>query len=369
MVSLRDRYFGCIAATWIGSSMGAAVEGWEWRRIEQEHGRLARLLPYEHYENGWTRPPGTTEDGIERQKLFAEAIIEKGGRVSAADVVAVWKRVLDPEKVMYKQEAFDVALLELARAGTPHSMIGTMWPHPNVNSVARAAHPIGLINAADPEAAAADTFDVGRLYAYDNVPALRWAALYNAGIAAACAPDATIDTVVETMRSYTTYRKDAAGLYGRYDAIADELDRAIEIARRHDEYGAFRDEFDALYHGGSHVVYSLSQANEIICKGVALFVFSGADPGQTIINAVNLGRDTDCIAAVSGGLSGALCGGSGLPDDWVRQVNESTAKDPYTCASRSIEDTATLLYEAFLSRRDRLEAYLRTTDATGYLVG
>ncbi|MFW6290763.1 MAG: ADP-ribosylglycohydrolase family protein [Spirochaetota bacterium] len=367
MVGLRERYYGCIASTWIGSSMGAAVEGWEWRRIEQAYGRLAELLPYEHYDNGWMRPPGTTEDGIERQKLFAEAIIERGGRVTAADVVGVWKRLLDPEKVMHKQEAFDVALLELARAGTPHSMIGTMWPHPNVNSVARAAHPIGLINAADPERAAADTFDVGRLYAYDNVPALRWAALYNAGIAAACAPDATIDTVVETMRSFASYRRDAAGLYGRYDTIADELDRAIEIARRHHDYRAFRDEFDTIYHGGSHVVYSLSQANEIICKGVALFVFSEAVPEQTIVNAVNLGRDTDCIAAVSGGLSGALSGGSGLPDEWVQRVDEATSQDPYTCVHRSIGETANLLYDAFLSRRARLEEYLRTTGADGYL--
>ncbi len=29
--------------------MGAAVEGWSWERIQETHGTLDRLLPYEHY--------------------------------------------------------------------------------------------------------------------------------------------------------------------------------------------------------------------------------------------------------------------------------------------------------------------------------
>ena len=45
MTTLKDKYFGCIAASWIGSSMGAAVEGWDYERIEEKYGRLDRLLP------------------------------------------------------------------------------------------------------------------------------------------------------------------------------------------------------------------------------------------------------------------------------------------------------------------------------------
>src|SRR5512137_2283308 len=37
-VSLREKFHGCIAACHIGSSMGAAVEGWPYERIEREHG-------------------------------------------------------------------------------------------------------------------------------------------------------------------------------------------------------------------------------------------------------------------------------------------------------------------------------------------
>ena len=45
-VSLREKFFGCIAGCHIGSAMAAPVEGWSSERIEKEHGTLDRLLPY-----------------------------------------------------------------------------------------------------------------------------------------------------------------------------------------------------------------------------------------------------------------------------------------------------------------------------------
>jgi ADP-ribosylglycohydrolase len=99
MVTLRDKFHGCIAGSWVGSAMGAAVEGWSREKIKQTHGVLDRLGPYKHYtaETDWLREPGTTEDGIERQKLISTAIIEREGRIAAHDLVAVWLRDLDGE--------------------------------------------------------------------------------------------------------------------------------------------------------------------------------------------------------------------------------------------------------------------------------
>ena len=49
MTTLRDNFLGCIAASWVGSAMGAAVEGWTRERIKETHGYLDRLVPYKHY--------------------------------------------------------------------------------------------------------------------------------------------------------------------------------------------------------------------------------------------------------------------------------------------------------------------------------
>jgi ADP-ribosylglycohydrolase len=347
--------------------MGAAVEGWDPGRIGETHGVLERLLPYRHYvgrnESEWDRPPGTTENGIERQRLVATAIIEKKGRIKAHDLVRVWLRDLDPARMRWKQEAFDVSLLELARAGVPPSELGRLWPYPNVVSVARSTHPLALVNAGDPEAAADDTFEVGSVYCAETSFGLRWAALYNAAVAEAAAPGSTVEAVLDTALRFSRFRAEAGNLYSGYDTIEREVRRALELAARHDDPFALRDEFYGLYAGGDYLVYGQSQANEIVSKGLAVFSLTRGDPREAIVAAVNFGRDTDCLAAVAGGLAGALSGAGAIPPEWIGQVDKATAKDPYTNSKRTVDETADGLLEAFRARRRGLEEYLaRTSD-------
>ncbi len=366
MATLRDKFLGCIAASWVGSAMGAAVEGWTRERIRETHGDLDRLLPYKHYtaHTDWERLPGTTEDGIERQKLIATAIIEKQDRVAAHDLVAVWLRDLKPENMVYKQEAFDRSLLELARAGVPPVELGRLWPFPNVVSVARASHPLGLINAGDPEGAADDTLAVGRVYAQETSFGLRWAALYNAALAEACRPEANVESVLAAARAFASYRAEAGSLYAQYDTIEHEVSRALDIASRHTDPMAMRDEFYEHYHGGGYFNYGMSQANEIVSKGLAVFAITQGDPREAVLAAVNFGRDTDCLAAVAGGLAGALSGPAALPPEWIDQVNEATREDPYTNNHRTIQETADGLLAAFGARLERQSDYVSMMDAT-----
>jgi len=361
MTSLRDKFHGCIAASWVGSAMGAAVEGWPGEKIRQTHGVLEELVGYKHYTQitDWQRPAGTTEDGIERQKLMATAIIEKRGRIKAHDLVAVWLRDLDPQHMKYKQEAFDRSLVELARSGVPPCELGRLFPYSNVVSMARSSHPLGLINAGSPADAADDSIEVGKVYAAETSFTLRWAALLNAAIAAACRPDATVESVLAAARDFTRYRAEAGGLYAMYDTVEREVTRALEIAARHTDPAAMREEFYRHYHGGGYVVYGSSLANEVVSKGLAVFALSQGDPKQAIVTAVNFGRDTDCLAAVAGGLAGALSGAGAIPADWIAQVNEATAADPYTNNSRSIEQTADGLFDAFRARQQRLSDYVK----------
>jgi ADP-ribosylglycohydrolase len=368
-MNLRDKFRGCIAGSWVGSAMGAPVEGWSRERIAQTHGLLEKLLPYRHYtaHTDWERPPGTTEDGIERQKLIATAIIEKQDRILAHDLVAVWLRDLDPEKMKFKQERFDRSLLELARAGVPPSELGKLWPYPNVVSMARASHPLGLINAGDSQGAADDCFEVGKLYCRETAFGLRWAALYDAAIAEACKPDATVSSVLDAAKRFATYRAEAGSLYARYDTIESEIARALELAEKHTDAMAMRDEFYEFYEGGRYFNYGQSQANEIVSKGLAVFALTEADPRKAIVTAVNFGRDTDCLAAIAGGLAGALAGAEAIPADWIAEVNAATRQDPYTNNRRTIEETADGLFDAFMARRKRLQDGLALMGHAEYL--
>ena len=75
---------------------------------------LARANPVTFRQDS---PAGSTEDGIERQKLMCTAIIEKGDRITADDLVATWIKVCDPEKMVNMTEQFDRDLLAVAKSG------------------------------------------------------------------------------------------------------------------------------------------------------------------------------------------------------------------------------------------------------------
>lgn len=375
-ITLRDKFLGCISGSWIGSAMGATVEGWPQEKVKATYGTLNQLLPYKHYIEyvDWQSPAGATEDGIERQKLISTAIIEKKDRILAQDLAAVWARDLDPDKMVYKQEPFDRSLLLLIKAGLPGVELGRLSPFLNVISVARSSHPLGLINAGDPQAAADDSFEVGKLYVPETAFALRWAALYNAGIAEACKPNATVATVINTVKRFASYRAETGGLYTgvkvekfAYDTIEKEVNRAFELAEKYNDPEQLREKFNEIFFGGFYQTYGVATANEIVAKGLAIFALHKGDPREAIITAVNFGRDTDCLAAVAGGLSGALSGTSKIPKDWMDQVNKATAQDPYTNSKRSMDETADGLFHAYLTRMEKIRKYMDIMGDEAYL--
>jgi ADP-ribosylglycohydrolase len=364
MLTLKQKIRGCIAGSWVGSAMGAAVEGWSRERIQQTYGTFQELRSYKHYTSytDWQRPAGTTEDGIERQKLMNLAVIRKQDRITADDLVAVWVDVLDPERMRYKQEPFDKSLLEMARAGVPPRELGRLWPFNNVVSMARASHTLGIINAGDPAAAAADVYDVGLVYANETTFALRWAALYDAALAEALRPGATLESVLNTAREYASYRSQKNTPYGGYDRVEQEVESALAIAARHGDPMAMWDDLNAYYSGGNYMVYGQSQANEVVAKGLAILAATGGELRPAMIAAVNYGRDTDCLAAVAGGLAGALSGAGDLDPTWVAQVNAATKADPYTNNLLDIDETTEGLYRAVRSRLARQRSDLARMD-------
>ena len=347
--ALRDKFFGCIAACHIGSSMGAVVEGWSYDRIEKQFGVHDRLRSYQHYGNGWNREPGTTEDGVERQKLMITAMIDKQDRVNAEDVRTIWLRDIKPESAGMVSEPFEATLLAMARSGIPARDLGRYCDYAGLNSFARSCHPIGLINAGDPEGALADVFEVGQLYQTAGSRGLQWAAVTAMSIAAAAKPGATVDSVIGALH-------DGARGWTMKNAIVREIDRGLSLTDSCRDFREMRKAFDAVY-SGSGMPYAFSYANEVVTKGLSIFRMVKGDPKEAIIAAVNQGRDTDCLAAVAGGISGALSGGAAIPAQWIEQVDRATGLNRYTNSQRTLRQHADGLYEAFRARLARMKAY------------
>ncbi len=346
MSVLADKVLGCLAASQIGSAMGAAVEGWDWRRVEKHYGLLDRFLPYEHYGNGWQRMPGTTEDGIERQRVLLRAIRRAGGRIGPDHVAAVWREEVDAEHADWCMEPFDRRLIRLAKAGVPPVRLGSFSPYANLISLARSCHPIGLINAMEPVQAWRDVHEVGLVLQPPLGSGLEWAGLVGAVIAAACAPEVGFEGALQAAMPFAD------------GDVRREIERALSIAERAGEALAMREDFEQHY-SGIGVAYAMSHANEIVCKALALVRATGADVRETLVTAVNFGRDTDCLAAVAGGIAGAVSGAEGIPAEWIEQLDRATQANPHTCLRLDVAEMARVVLDGLRREQRRTEDYAR----------
>ncbi len=355
-VSLREKFFGCIAGCHIGSAMGAPVEGRSWERIEREYGTLDRLLPYHHYgkSNNWVREPGTTEDGVERQKLMITAIIEKQDRINAEDLRRAWVEHMNPNAAGLVSEPFEGALLAMAKTHIPAADIGKYCDYSGLVSLSRSCHPIGLINAGNIHGVIDDIREIGQLYNTANSRGILWAEVTVIAIAAATKPNATVDSVLGTI--FDNCDK-VDRRFTRQAGIRREIERALKLTADCSDFRDMRRKFDTLY-SGTGIPYAHSYANEIVTKAICVFKMTGANTWEAMKAGVNIGRDTDCLTAVAAGISGALLGAGSVPDDLIKQVDYATSINPHTNSQRTLRETSDGLYNAFKSRLAKMRAYI-----------
>jgi ADP-ribosylglycohydrolase len=362
MPTLFAKIHGCNAAAVISNSIGDVTEGKSYQQIEEQFGFVDTLLAQDKRrsvrERDWGspwvrhahhRPPGMTEDGIERHRLMCTAIIEKGGRIDVWDLARIWVRDIDPEHFGYLLGNQDRGFYELLKAGMPPTEVGRYAQWPGFIGTAKMMLPVGLINACDPDQAARDALDLGRLKDTGNRP-FNFALEVCAGLAAACAeamrPQATIETIV------------AAGIHPLSSTPRAAVEQALQWAEGAQEVWDLRPLFAEKYRG-----HPVSNAVEVFSAGLAIFSMAGQDTRDAILAGVNFGRDCDCISYVAAGLAGALNGIEGIPAEWIEIVEEELETDPYTVSRRSLADTAEGLYQALINEMNRTRTRIAELEA------
>ncbi len=359
-VSLRDKFHGCVAGVYVGSSMGAVVEGWSWQRIEKEFGTHDKLRSYHHYTRttDWVREPGTTEDGVERQKLMIKAILDKKDRVNAEDVRLAWVKYMNPKAPGVISEPFEEALLAIARTPIPAADIGKYCDYAGLITLSRSCHPVGLINAGDIAGAIADIHEVGQLYNTTHSRAVRWAEVTVTAIAAATRPGATVESVLGAI--FDNVDKGDTRIF-KSAGILGELERGLKLSEGCRDFRELREKFDPVYNC-TGIPYSASFANEVVTKAVCIFRMTRGNTWEAMKAAVNMGRDTDCLAAVSAGIAGALSGAGSIPDAHLKQVDYATSVNPHTCCKLTLRETSDGLYEAFKARIAGMKSFSAEMD-------
>ena len=296
--TLFSKIYGCEAACTIANSMGDVTENKSYQEIEERFGFVDTLLAQDkagHVRkqelgpdlvyHAHHRPPGMSEDGHERHRLCASAITRKKGRITILDLAQTWLDDIDPEKFGYLMGPQDQVIYHAIKAGIPPWDIGRYASWPAFIGTSKMMMPVGMVNACNPEQAAQDALELGRLKDILGVKG-NYALEVAVGVAAAPAaealkPDATVERIIATALSYLsmTPRK--------------EVEQGLEWARNVSSWKELRPLYQEKYDGHPN-----SNAVEVLSGGLACFLVAEGDPKQAILSAVNFGRDTDCKAYI-----------------------------------------------------------------------
>ena len=362
---LDERIDHALVGAAVGDALGGPVEGYTPEQIVERHGGRVHGVVGPWNGDTWrtARPiaPYHKGDGhVTDDTLMTHALV----RVYAAvcdhlDAYAVaahlvpdlmttprWIPELEAEALplqrIFLAEKWLVARIHYGHADPREAGVGNI-----VNcGAAMYMAPVGLVNAANPAGAYTEALDVAG--AHQSSYGREAAAVFAAAVAAACAPGATPDSVVEACLALAK------------DGTRAAIETVCEVAARYTDFEtALRPLREAVAPydtvGPDYRTPSLDarrpsriRSIEELPIALGMLVVSGGDYRHAVLGSVNYGRDCDSIATMSGALAGAL--GSEVPPDWAKTVAEASRLDLHAPAA-TLTQVAAEIFTRDVSRR------------------
>jgi ADP-ribosylglycohydrolase len=322
-VDLAQRFLPVVIGARVGDAMGSTTEGMSPEDIDERFGWLDDFA-------------GDGTDDSLMATLLAGALLASGGHAGADEWAAQW--VEHHDLMLARKEQFFPSVLhtaeKLAYGFPPRRVAAGTMPS---SSSAMCIWPVGLVNAGDPRAAAAQAYALAALIHVGEVDFCQdAAAAVAAAVAAGLRPDTTAsDVCTEAL----------AALHPVSGApMRDLISDAVVLAGEVSGYEELRERYHAGF--GRHI---FCDSRETVPAAFALATLAGGDVRRGVEFAANFGRDTDTIATMTGALCGAIGGPDAIPETWIIALGPAALRDAETLAGRLAE-----LARAKVADRERL---------------
>ncbi|MHC1590696.1 MAG: ADP-ribosylglycohydrolase family protein [Candidatus Helarchaeales archaeon] len=302
MNSLTAKIFGCIVGGAIGNAMGSIVENWTFDRIEKIYGKIEMPLDLKRIES---------EDDHQIAMLFTDAYLEYRRNITPEDLAEVWK-----SKFKHADRFFWCLrnALELLKRGVSPRQTGLY--NINTGSAIMAIAPVGIFNMLEPDRAFSDALDLA--FMYQPEPDAFCAAAMASGYAMAFKKSPSVDEICKTILNHSLNKDIKFWDDRKVCNIHESVKIGLEIADKYgtDWWSARKEIQDRL--GQWHPIEPI----EVLSITTCLFKMTGGNYVEGLIAGTNIGRDSDTISNLIGGLCGAMHGYKCIPEDWMEGVQE-----------------------------------------------
>ncbi|WP_222851481.1 ADP-ribosylglycohydrolase family protein [Phytoactinopolyspora mesophila] len=342
---LTDRAVGCLLGAAVGDALGGATEGWSPAQIRERWGGWVEGIVGPYYENWRTARPiapyhkgdGHITDDTLMTHLLVDVYTQAKAHLTAYDVAERLVPLMIGRQVWIPELETEALPLQRVFLAEKYMALRLHWAHadPREAGVGNAVNcgaamyiaPVGIVNAADPDAAYAEAVDVTG--AHQASYGREAAGVMAACVAEAARPGATVDDVVAvalrlakdgTRAAIDAVVEAASGARHWTDAI--ESGQLRKAMRAYDTVGEdYRDQgLGARRPSRTHSIEELPVA-------LAMLVISGGEWRDAVLGGVNYGRDSDSIASMAGAIAGALGGQAVVPADLAADVAEASRTD------------------------------------------
>ena len=318
---------GCLAGVAVGDAMGMPASSYLPEEIKTRYGVIDRLLdaPSGHpYHDGFKK--GRITDDTELTMIVIDMLLVDGEPTpeGMAKRILRWaeeNRLLESGVIGPSTRR---AIIELMEGKDPHET----GRYGTTNGAPMKISPIGVINVGNREKLLDDVEKVC-LPSHGTSVAISSATAVAGAVAEALTPSSDVDSIIRE----AVLCAELGARQGRPIAcpsIPKKIQLAIQLIEK---------EQDPLKQ--ARILYDYI-GTDVSCVSSVPSVFgvfygSEGDPMRSVITASNLGGDTDTIASMVGGISGAYRGIDAFPVDVVKTVEDESDLDFSDITGKLIE--------------------------------
>jgi ADP-ribosylglycohydrolase len=322
---LKSRARGCLAGLAVGDALGGPAEGKTPEQINAKWGRITDFIS----------PDQIGSDDTEYALFNARILLENGIDLNSETIEKAWQTYIIGEKNTFKGAGFSEMLtITNLRTGLKSPESG-QHIHSWSDGLAMRVAPFGIVSAGNPESAA-------RLSEIDGSVSHSGEGIYSgqfvaAAIAAAMVENSAAEILRQAIRLIPT---DSWTYRSVSEAIAIGLEKTGDdyLIRMHNQIACSN-------------YFWTDIGPEAVALAAGIVLANNGSFRTSVIDAVNIGRDADTIAAITGAICGAREGITMIPQPWIERIRVSKGSCIAIVRDMDVIDTADRLTELTLQNR------------------